>query len=79
VKVRTEQELVKDGRGILRPDRVVYLDNGVEIVDYKFGLKTEDSHKRQVREYMDALAEIETCSIKGFVWYVTTGKIEEIS
>ncbi len=78
-QVRTEQDLVLAGRGILRPDRVVYLDDHIAVVDYKFGLRQDPAHFRQVHEYMSALEDIEHRPVRGFVWYFTPGRIEEVS
>ncbi len=76
--VKTEQDLTYLGRGILRPDRVIYFEDHIEVVDYKFGEKTEERHTKQVREYMKAIGEIEHRKIKGFVWYISLGRIVEV-
>ena len=76
--IRTEQDLAIPGKGVLRPDRVIYFDDFIAVVDYKFGMKTDDSHFRQVRQYMKAVNEIEKRDVKGYVWYFTIDRIEEV-
>ena len=45
--------LIADG-SVLRPDRLIFKDNEVIIVDYKTG-KPEEKHKKQLDTYEDAL------------------------
>jgi hypothetical protein len=47
------------------------------VVDYKFG-REEESHKEQIRNYMGILGEMGYSSVKGYVWYVSAGKIVQI-
>ena len=58
-RVLSEYDLILKGRGILRPDRVVFMEDHLEVIDFKFGLRETEVHHRQVREYMKALTEIE--------------------
>ena len=60
-----------------RPDRVMTRGNEAVIIDYKFG-KELKSHKEQVEEYVKALKAMGYDTVKGYVWYVPTGKITRI-
>ena len=60
-----------------RPDRVMTRDNEAVVIDYKFG-KELKSHKEQVEEYVKALKAMGYDTVKGYVWYVHTGKITRI-
>ena len=61
-----------------RPDRV--MTNGKEwvVVDFKFGKPKDDYHK-QVREYMQLLVNMGHTDIKGYLWFVYSNKIEEVT
>ena len=60
-----------------RPDRVMIRGNEAVVVDYKFGREAE-SHKVQIRHYMEMLNNMGYTSVKGYVWYVPAGKIVRI-
>ncbi len=79
VQVKTEQEMVPGRKEILRPDRVVYLADHIAVIDYKFGSAATSHHRAQVKEYMHALQSIETFPVRGYLWYVGAGKIEEMN
>ncbi|MCX2718393.1 UvrD-helicase domain-containing protein [Lentiprolixibacter aurantiacus] len=53
-EVRNEAEIITENGLILRPDRLVFRDNKVSILDYKTG-KPAEADKKQVREYAEAL------------------------
>lgn len=60
-----------------RPDRVMVRGKEAVVVDYKFG-REKESHKEQIRNYMGILGEMGYSSVKGYVWYVSAGKIVQI-
>lgn len=60
-----------------RPDRVMMKDGKVVVVDFKFG-KKRTSYNRQVREYMNLLANMGYQHIQGYLWYVFNNELEEI-
>ena len=47
------------------------------VVDYKFG-EENSSHNKQISNYMHELLDMGYTEVKGFIWYVTTGKILQI-
>ncbi len=57
-----------------RPDRAMIRGKEVAVIDYKFG-KEKNDHIRQISSYMEALQDMGYTSVKGYVWYVPTGKI----
>ena len=61
-----------------RPDRVMISDTEVIVVDYKFG-EEKSSHTRQVQFYINLLQKMGYNNVKGFLWYVSENKIEEIN
>lgn len=61
-----------------RPDRVIIKGNEATIVDYKFGDKESKNYIKQVKQYMDLIAEM-GYQTSGFVCYVSLGKVENVS
>lgn len=60
-----------------RPDRVMMKKNEVVVVDFKFG-KKKPEYSTQVREYMSLLSEMGYTDIKGYIWYVYSGELENV-
>lgn len=60
-----------------RPDRVMMKENEVVVVDFKFG-KKKPEYSTQVREYMSLLSEMGYSDIKGYIWYVYSGELENV-
>lgn len=60
-----------------RPDRVMMKDDEVVVVDFKFG-KKKPEYSTQVREYMSLLSEMGYTDIKGYIWYVYSGELENV-
>jgi hypothetical protein len=55
---------------------------GYWIVDYKTGRRekeTEELYVRQVRGYMEILAGAWGAPVRGFIWYVETGAVVEVT
>jgi ATP-dependent exoDNAse (exonuclease V) beta subunit len=61
-----------------RPDRIMLSKNETVIVDYKFGVTKKDSHKTQMKNYMQLLETMKYPDVKGYVWYVDMDSIEEV-
>jgi len=66
-----------DGKHVVRPDRVVLKDDGVDIVDYKFA-KPSGKYVEQVSEYVALYRRMGYTNVRGYLWYVLTSTIEEI-
>jgi ATP-dependent exoDNAse (exonuclease V) beta subunit len=60
-----------------RPDRVISDANEIIVVDFKFG-KPHKEHQTQVKLYMEKLHEMDPRPVKGYLWYVTQQKVEEV-
>jgi ATP-dependent exoDNAse (exonuclease V) beta subunit len=61
-----------------RPDRVMIKGGEVIVIDYKFGEKEDKKHIRQVKHYIDQIRKIGYQNVKGYVCYITLGKVVEI-
>ena len=60
-----------------RPDRVMMKEDEVVVIDFKFG-KKKPEYSTQVREYMSLLSEMGYTGIKGYIWYVYSGELENV-
>ena len=77
-RVRNETGiLLKTGR-TRRPDRVMIREGEVVVADYKFGEHDRPGYAGQVRRYMEELNNMGYENIKGFVWYVIAGELDEV-
>ena len=58
--MKNEEEILLSNGRVLRPDRLIFEENKVTIIDYKTGLKNI-THKKQILEYK---TEIENMGYK---------------
>lgn len=69
--------LLEDGKTV-RPDRVVWTADGhVDVVDYKFGGEYK-KYERQVSNYVNMLRAMGERNVRGFLWYLDSGKVKEV-
>ena len=61
-----------------RPDRVMTDGKETHVVDFKFG-RSKPEYQEQVREYMHLLQQMGHPNVKGWLWYVYSNKIEEVT
>lgn len=83
-RIFTERPLLRRGESIQRPDRMMLLPDGrCVIIDYKFGRHTSArmraGYESQVRRYMRAARGAGCRQVTGYLWYVRSGRVEEIS
>ncbi len=76
--IRTENTILTP-YGAYRPDRVLYLNDTIEVIDYKFGDKPEKKYEKQILQYIRLIKSIENKSVKGYIWYVTLDEIVQVS
>jgi ATP-dependent helicase/nuclease subunit A len=67
--IKNEREILMPNGKPLRPDRVVRLKDRIVILDYKTGSKSE-SHKSQVRQYMNIYREMGHPKVEGVLVYL---------
>lgn len=61
-----------------RPDRVVYDDKEMIVIDFKTGKQLEQ-HKSQVRGYMRLLNDMGYRNVKGYLWYIRHNEIVKVT
>ncbi|MEZ4827046.1 MAG: UvrD-helicase domain-containing protein [Bacteroidia bacterium] len=77
-EVRSEAEIITDRGKVLRPDRVMISPGkSVVVIDYKTG-NPDARHHKQVGEYRDALMSMGYSDVKGYIYYLNQGIIDEV-
>ena len=62
----------------LRPDRVIINDNRITVIDFKFGSPDREHHD-QVKAYKELMrAMYPEKQVEGYLWYIYSGKTEEV-
>ena len=75
--VKNEREILMPKGNPLRPDRVVKLKDRIVILDYKTGSKS-DSHKTQVRQYMNIYKAMGHQNVEGILLYLEGEEVVEV-
>ena len=78
VQVKTEAEILLPDGSFARPDRIVFDGGQVQVIDYKFGELQSETYRRQMLRYAEHLRAMGYASVKGYLWYVTLNKVEEV-
>ncbi|MBT0812643.1 UvrD-helicase domain-containing protein [Litoribacter ruber] len=73
-----EQGIILPGGEQKRPDRVILRENLAVIVDFKTG-EEKKYYKNQVQDYMELVSEITKLPAKGYLCYLESGRIVEVS
>ncbi len=75
-RVLRERSLILKSGEVSRPDRVVWTSSGtVDVIDYKFGKEHPKAYANQVKAYITALENMGCEHVRGFIWYLDSGKI----
>ncbi len=77
-RVRNETGILLKTGKTRRPDRVMISEGEVVVADYKFGEHSRPGYAGQVRRYMKELKNMGYENVKGFVWYVLSGELDEV-
>jgi len=68
-KVLNETSILFPNGNLMRPDRVVFLEDKVTIIDYKTG-ETHASHKEQIDQYCEVIRTMGYENVEGRILYV---------
>jgi len=68
-KVLNETSILFPNGNLLRPDRVVFLEDKVAVIDYKTG-EPNASHKEQIEQYCEAIRAMGYENVEGNILYV---------
>lgn len=69
-KVLNESEIIDKTGQVFRPDRIIYNDEKICIIDYKFGEKENSNYVNQVKRYGKLLKDLNYQNIEIYIWYV---------
>lgn len=75
--VKNECEIIDNGKS-RRPDRVMIRGDEAVVVDYKFGSLRTETHSRQIEAYASMLRRMGYDSVKGYLWYITLGEVDQV-
>ena len=73
--VKNEEEILLSNGRILRPDRLVFEENEVTIIDYKTGLEN-NTHKKQILEYKTEIEKMGYKVKESLLVYINDGSIK---
>ncbi|MDP4269779.1 MAG: 3'-5' exonuclease, partial [Bacteroidota bacterium] len=76
--VKNEVQILQPDGAFYRPDRVVVNGNQVIVVDFKFGTRKDKKYHKQVSRYMSLISQMKYESVKGYLWFVELGEVEEV-
>jgi len=68
-KVLNETTILFPDGNLLRPDRVVFLEDKVVVIDYKTG-EAHASHKEQIDQYCEAIRNMGYEHVEGYILYI---------
>jgi ATP-dependent helicase/nuclease subunit A len=77
LNIENEREILLPNGEIQRPDRVVFVDNEVFIVDYKTGGQKE-SHQNQIRRYGNLYRQMGHQKVNLMLVYLENGKVVRV-
>jgi RecB family exonuclease len=69
VKVLNETSILFPDGSLLRPDRVVFLEDKVVVIDYKTG-EAHAAHKEQIERYCEGVRNMGYENVEGYVLYI---------
>jgi len=79
VKVKNEPELLTPQGEILRPDRVIFFDNEIVVIDYKSGKEHKEMHSNQLQAYANTLYSMGHLNIRKMLVYLEENKVVELN
>ena len=78
-KAYIEREILLESGETRRVDRVVWTATGeIHVVDYKTGSQEPKRYYKIMREYMKVFTETTDLPVRGFLYYLDSGHIEEV-
>ncbi|MCM1356546.1 MAG: UvrD-helicase domain-containing protein [Staphylococcus sp.] len=78
-RVLIERPIAIGGDDTRRPDRVVWTADGhIDIIDFKSGSQDPRRYMKQVREYITLYESIGHSGVRGYLYYLDSGRIVEV-
>ena len=79
IQHKLEAELITSSSEILRPDKLVFLENETIIIDYKTGKENTKKYVNQLLKYQNALQGMGHKTIKMLLVYIDTLNVVEVN
>jgi ATP-dependent exoDNAse (exonuclease V) beta subunit len=77
-EIRTESEII-DAQGVShRPDRIVFSEGVIRVIDFKTGIPSE-KHEKQIQRYGDLLQQMYPGVIELFLFYTSDNQVKKVS
>nr|MBI1232136.1 AAA family ATPase [Cytophagales bacterium] len=76
--VLTEQGIILPGGSHKRPDRIILYKENAEVIDFKTGVAKERDYD-QIRGYMGLVKKLVSLPVSGYLCYLDTAEIIEVS
>ena len=73
-----EIQILQPKGAFSRPDRVMINKDEVIVIDYKFGEKENSKYIRQVKYYINQIQKMGYKNVRGYICYITLGKVVEV-
>lgn len=78
LNVKAETDLVSASGKVLRPDRVVFYADHIDVVEFKTGVPKE-IHEVQVLEYKTVLSELNSLPVNCYLVYTENVEVRQVS
>lgn len=78
LKIKNEAAIIKESGKSIRPDRIVYFEDHIDVIDYKTGIEREEHHK-QIMEYQAQISELEDLPVKAHLIYTDNLKVTAVN
>lgn len=77
VKVINEKDILVRGQDVLRPDRVVFANDIVHVLDFKTGVQRE-AHQQQIRRYGKLYRQMGYAQVRTQLVYLESNEVVEV-
>ncbi|NGF55138.1 UvrD-helicase domain-containing protein [Parapedobacter sp. SGR-10] len=73
-----ERAIVTQNGHLQRPDQILFLEDKIVVIDYKFTFQEELQHEEQVRKYVNLLKDMDYKNVEGYLFYAANKKLKAI-
>jgi ATP-dependent helicase/nuclease subunit A len=76
-KVMSERDILLPGGEVLRPDRVLFNNDEIILIDFKTG-QSQAKHETQIKRYAEVLSTMKKNRISAFLIYLNNRQVTEV-
>ncbi len=74
----TERAIVTTDGHLQRPDQVLFMEDRLVVIDYKFTFQEDPKHDEQVCNYVRLLTEMGYKTVEGYLFYAVNKKLKAV-